>query len=162
MQQLAAKGLDICSSTKKPSKYWVRDENQSTLASLLSTCPCFLTFHFTLFLSHCSITLSSFSACHLPPPDILSVNSLHCFLCLPVTLCQSYLKGAVKILGISHGQAVYFCDTFMPPSTRPHISHFAEIDACVSLWHAWQRMCAARASLVWCKWNALMSVLKLS
>ncbi len=47
-----------------------------------STCSCFLSFYFTLLLSHRSVTLPSFSACHLTPPDILSVNSLQLFLCL--------------------------------------------------------------------------------
>lgn len=51
-----------------------------------------------------------------------------------VTLCQLNLQGTVKVLRICHGHAVFVCDTFLPPFTRLHISHFSEIDACMSLW----------------------------
>lgn len=133
----------------------------NTFLSLCSTCPCFLTFHFTLLLSHCSITplLPSCSACHLPPPDILSEYSLHRFLCLPVTLCPLYLKETVKILRICHEHSLYIHDAFMPPFTWLHISHISEIDACMSLrLHMWQVNVYSRLymAVVWCNWNALM------
>lgn len=102
---------------------------------LLSACPCFLTFYFTLSSSRRSIALSSLCAWRLPPPDILSASSLHCFLCLPVTLSchRRRLKGAVKILGISRGRVVHF---FFPTHScllhsAAHFTLFRNRSACV-------------------------------
>lgn len=70
----------------------------------------------------------------LPVTSRHQTSCLRSFLRLPVTLCQLYLQGTVKVLRICHGHAVFVCDTFLPPFTRLHISHISEIDACMSLW----------------------------
>lgn len=86
---------------KSGVKIRILEENQSTPVPLLSACPRYLTSSFSPSSPRRSITLPPFPACHLPPPDILSANGLHCFPRPSVTLCQRYLNGAVKILRLS-------------------------------------------------------------
>lgn len=85
----------------------ILEENQSILTPLLSACPGFLACCLAPSSPHHLITLPPFPACHLPPPDILSANGRHCSPRTPITSCQLYLKGAVKILVLTPCRLFY-------------------------------------------------------